>query len=171
VASARVVSAIKALGGGRATAAVVRQALVQANEDLFRQGAASPERTMGATVTVLGADGERYFCLWAGDSRLYLLRSGELTQLTKDHRYIQHLVDAGMITEAEARQHPRRNVITRAVGVDRELELDADEGVVQAGDVFLLMTDGVTGVCTDAEIAAALSGSSLEKAADDLVQR
>jgi serine/threonine protein phosphatase PrpC len=171
VASACVVGAIKALGGKLATAAAVRTALLKANDELFRQGAASPERTMGATVTVLGTDGKSYFCLWAGDSRLYRLRGNALAQLTKDHRYVQHLLDAGMISEAEARLHPRRNVITRAVGVDRELKLDTDEGDVWPGDIFLLLTDGVTGVCTDAEITAALTGRSLENAADDLVQR
>lgn len=171
VASARVVSAIKSLKGGGTTAAALRQALLQANEDLVRQGAGSPERTMGATVTVLVSDGKTYFCLWAGDSRLYQFRDGTMTQLTRDHRYVQDLLDAGMLSEDEARQHPRRNVITRAVGVAPELKLDTDRGEVQPGDIFILMTDGVSGVCTDAEIAAIISGGALDAAADALVQR
>src|SRR5262249_55504172 len=88
----------------------------------------------------------------------------------RDHRYIQQLLDSGMLTEAQAKQHPRRSVITRAVGVERELKLDACEGPVEPGDIFLLMTDGVTGVCTDAEIAAALSGNTLETGADEIVR-
>src|SRR5882762_5355805 len=171
VASALVVGAIRELGPAHPTPAVVREALKGVNDELLRRAESSPERTMGATVTVLGADGGKYFCLWACDSRLYRLRGCLLTQLTHDHRYIQHLLDSGVLTEAEARQHPRRSVITRAVGVDRELKLDANEGKIEPDDMFVLVTDGVTGVCTDAEIAEAIAGKNLEEAADDIVQR
>lgn len=170
VASALVVSAIRSLSVSHATPAAVRETLKKANDDLFRRGGNSPDRTMGATVTVLGADERHFFCLWAGDSRLYLLRDTKLTQLTRDHRYIQQLLDSGILTEEQAKQHPRRNVITRAVGVARELKLDAYEGTIEPGDLFLLMTDGVTGVCSDAEIAAALSGKPLEEGADEIVR-
>ncbi len=170
VASALVVTALRNLATPRATPGAVREVLKKANTELFRQGSSSPDRTMGATVTVLGADDKHFFCLWAGDSRLYLLRNAKLAQLTRDHRYIQHLLDSGMLTEEQARQHPRRSVITRAVGVDRELKLDAGEGAVEPGDVFLLVTDGVTGVCTDAEIAAAFSTKTLDDGADEIVR-
>jgi serine/threonine protein phosphatase PrpC len=171
VASALVVGAIRELGPARPTPEVVGEALKRVNDELLRRAVSSPERTMGATVTVLGADGSKFFCLWAGDSRLYRLRGSLLTQLTHDHRYIQHLLDSGVLTEAEARQHPRRSVITRAVGVDRELKLDANEGAIEQGDIFVLVTDGVTGVCTDAEIAEAIAGKDFEGAADDIVRR
>src|SRR5262249_12321464 len=101
VASALVVTAIRDLAVSRATPAAVRETLKKANAELFRQGGGSPDRTMGATVTVLGADDRHFFCLWAGDSRLYLLRHSKLTQLTRDHRYIQQLLDSGMLTEAQ----------------------------------------------------------------------
>ncbi len=126
---------------------------------------------MGATVTVLGSDGKNFFCLWAGDSRLYLLRNGKLTQLTRDHRFIQDLLDSGRITEAEARKHPRRNVITRAVGVAKELELEGCDGKIEPNDTFLLVTDGVTGACTDEEIMTAIAGKPFDDAADELVRR
>src|ERR1700687_5405069 len=171
VASALVVSAIRELAPPHPRPAIVREALQRVNDELLRRAGSSPERTMGATVTVLGADAGNFFCLWAGDSRLYRLRGSSLTQLTHDHRYIQHLLDAGVLTEAEARQHPRRSVITRAVGVDRELKLDPNEGAIEQGDIFVLVTDGVTGVCTDAEIAEAIAGKSLKDAADDIVRR
>ena len=171
VASGLVVSALDQLPKDRLSPGAVRESLIGVNNELLARTAGNHDRTMGATVTVLGADGSNFYCLWAGDSRLYVFRKGKLIQLTRDHRFIQDLLDAGRITEAEARKHPRRNVITRAVGVATELELESREGKVEPGDVFLLVTDGVTGACTDEEIADALSGNSLEDAADEIVRR
>jgi serine/threonine-protein phosphatase Stp1 len=172
VASGLVVAAMRQLARDRVSPGGIREALEAVNDDLLaRSSAGGQDRTMGATVTVLGSDGVNFFCLWAGDSRLYLLRNGKLTQLTRDHRFIQDLLDSGRITEAEARKHPRRNVITRAVGVAKELELDGCDGKVEADDTFLLVTDGVTGACTDEEIVTSISGKPFEDAADDLVRR
>ena len=126
---------------------------------------------MGATVTVFGVEAKNYFCLWAGDSRLYLFRGGRLTQLTRDHRYVQALIDSGLLNEQEAENHPRRSVITRAVGVEPELKLDQCEGLIETGDVFLLVTDGVSGVCKDEEIADVLCRYDMEEAADMIVER
>jgi serine/threonine-protein phosphatase Stp1 len=172
VASGLVVTALRQLARDRLSPDGIRQTLQAVNDDLLaRSTSGGQDRTMGATVTVLGSDGAGFFfCLWAGDSRLYRLRKGKLTQLTRDHRFIQDLLDSGRITEAEARKHPRRNVITRAVGVAKELELDACDGKIEPGDVFLLVTDGVTGACTDDEILAALSGRSFDAAADEIVR-
>ena len=171
VASGLVVAALGKLGQGHLTPDGVREALESVNDDLLARSQGKQDRTMGATVTVLGSNGSSFFCLWAGDSRLYRLRNGKLTQLTRDHRFIQDLLDSGRITEAEARIHPRRNVITRAVGVAKDLLLDDCNGSIEAGDLFLLVTDGVTGSCTDEEIVTALTGKSLDAAADDIVQR
>ena len=172
VASALVVAAIREISRDRASPDGVREALDAVNADLLaRSTSGGQDRTMGATVTVLGSDGNTYFCVWAGDSRLYLLRGGKLTQITRDHRLVQDLLDAGRITEDEARKHPRRNVITRAVGVAKDLELDSCDGTIEPGDTFLLVTDGVTGACSDDEIATALSGHAFDEAADDLVRR
>ena len=173
VASASVVSFLKGLaptGKGYTSADSVRDTLIHANKDLYTRGTSvSHDQTMGATVTVLGINGRNYFCLWAGDSRLYRFRHGTLTQLTRDHRYVQVLIDSGMLNEADAANHPRRNVITRAVGVDPELRLDFCEGTIEPGDTFLLMTDGVSGTCTDDEIAEILNRYGLEDAADRIV--
>lgn len=171
VASGLVVTALRQLARDQLTPDGVRRALEEVNDDLFARSSGSQDRTMGATVTVLGVDGTNFFCLWAGDSRLYRLRNGKLAQLTRDHRFIQDLLDTGRITEAEARKHPRRNVITRAVGVAKDLELDGCDGKVEPGDVFLLVTDGVTGACTDEEILSALTGKSFDAAADEIVHR
>lgn len=172
VASGLVVAAIRQLSRDQLSPDGLRQTLEAVNDDLLaRSSAGGQDRTMGATVTVLGSDGKNFFCLWAGDSRLYLLRNGKLSQLTRDHRFIQDLLDTGRITEAEARKHPRRNVITRAVGVAKELELDGCDGKIEPNDTFLLVTDGVTGACTDEEIVAAISGKTFDDAADELVRR
>jgi len=149
----------------------LRETLRHANDELFRRGASvSRNRTMGATVTVLGIEKSSYFCLWAGDSRLYHFHDGVLTQVTRDHRYIQDLLDSGVLSEREAEDHPRRSVITRAVGVDATLKLDARGGRVTAGDVFLLVTDGVTTVCKDAELAKLVSSGDLDQTADEIVR-
>jgi serine/threonine protein phosphatase PrpC len=147
------------------------EVLVRANDELFRRGASmSRNRTMGATVTVLGVENGRYVCLWAGDSRLYRYRDGTLSQVTRDHRYIQDLLDSGVLNEQEAEHHPRRSVITRAVGVDATLKLDRRDGAVEAGDIFLLATDGVTAVCKDAELGEIIASRELAGAADEIVR-
>jgi len=175
VASSLITNAIRTLApppSGISLADRLRETLTRANEELFRRGASkSRNATMGATVTVLGIEGDRYFCLWAGDSRLYLYHDGALTQVTRDHRFIQDLLDSGVLNELEAQHHPRRSVITRAVGVDATLKLDQREGDVAANDIFLLVTDGVTAVCKDSELAEVISTQELSQAADEIVGR
>jgi serine/threonine protein phosphatase PrpC len=175
VASALVIESLKQLTSRNsdfASGDAVRDALARANSELHSRGASiSPDQTMGATVTVLGIDAKNFFCLWAGDSRLYRFRGRRLSQLTRDHRYIQALIDSGLLDEDEAANHPRRSVITRAVGVEPELKLDVCEGPIEPGDIFLLMTDGVSGVCKDDELADILSRHGIEEAADTIVAR
>jgi serine/threonine protein phosphatase PrpC len=153
VASAVVIDSLKGLTptGNNLTLNAVREALNWANGELYRRGSSlSPDRTMGATVTVLGVEANKFFCLWAGDSRLYRFRSDRLTQLTRDHRYVQALIDSGLLNEADVENHPRRSVITRAVGVDAELNLDQ---------------------CEDGDIADVLSRHNLVDAADRIVEQ
>jgi protein phosphatase len=113
-----------------------------------------------------------YACVWAGDSRGYLYRRGALTPLTRDHSLVQELVDSGAMTAAEARRSNRRNVITRAVGIDAVLELDMRQDPLEPGDLFLLCSDGLTGVLEDDEIAAAFAqASDLGACADGLIEQ
>jgi serine/threonine protein phosphatase PrpC len=171
VASASVVAALKEIPPNpRALEGEVRAAILGAHRDLYAQNVAgSLKPGMGTTVAALGAASDSYFCLWAGDSRICRVRGTELSRLTRDHRYLQDLIEAGAITAAQAASHPQRNAITRAVGIDRGLSLDRVGGEIRAGDRFILMTDGVSDVCGDAEIAERLAIKSLENAADDLV--
>jgi serine/threonine protein phosphatase PrpC len=125
--------------------------------------------TIGSTVVALLIEGDRYACLWAGDSRAYLRRAGELFQLTCDHSLVQRLVDAGELSPDQAKDHPNANIVTRAVGAERPFEVDAVEGDVRAGDTFLLASDGLTRMVGEDEIEHALSGASLDQIAGQLI--
>ncbi|MDQ2696413.1 MAG: protein phosphatase 2C domain-containing protein [Pseudomonadota bacterium] len=114
-------------------------------------------RTIGSTVAILLAHGDRGVCLWVGDSRVYRLRAGELRQLTRDHSHVQELLEQGLIQPHQARNHPMGNIITRAVGAAEQLEVDRIDLTLQPGDLFLLCTDGLNRAVTDGEIARCLS--------------
>lgn len=121
-------------------------------EETVRRGVAM----MGSTVVVLAARGDQAIGLWAGDSRLYRLRAGSIERLTHDHSYVQELQDSGLLNEAEARVHPRGNIVTRAIGVEDNLELQAVALQVQPGDTYLLCSDGLNKTAEDHEIAEVL---------------
>ncbi|MFK3682793.1 PP2C family protein-serine/threonine phosphatase [Pseudomonas sp. NPDC088890] len=121
-------------------------------EETLRRGVAM----MGSTVVVLAARGDQAIGLWAGDSRLYRLRDGSIERLSHDHSYVQELQDSGLLNEAEARVHPRGNIVTRAIGVEDHLELQAVTLQVQPGDTYLLCSDGLNKTAEDHEIAEVL---------------
>lgn len=135
---------------------VLRDTLARVNravrEETLRRGVAM----MGSTVVVLAARGDRAVGLWAGDSRLYRLRDGRIERLSHDHSYVQELQDSGLLNEAEARVHPRGNIVTRAIGVVDQLELQAVSVQVQPGDTYLLCSDGLNKTAEDHEIADVL---------------
>lgn len=134
----------------------VRDSLDRVNrvvrEETVRRGVAM----MGSTVVVLAARGDQAVGLWAGDSRLYRLRGGCIERLSHDHSYVQELQDSGLLNEAEARVHPRGNIVTRAIGVEERLELQAVSVQVQRGDTYLLCSDGLNKTAEDHEIADVL---------------
>lgn len=126
----------------------------------LRVEAAERGRLVATTVVVLLARDGHFACLWAGDSRAYLLRADVLTQLTRDHSLVREMVDVGAISAEEAEGHPRANVITRAVGAEiDEVELDKVTGELLPGDRLLLCSDGLTKVVTDMEIRALLAAA------------
>jgi len=98
------------------------------------------------------------------------LRDGTLTRLTRDHSLVQELVDGGMISEGEAESHPNANIITRAVGVSEELQVDTVSGDVSIGDLFLLASDGLTRLVSDDELSAELRNGDIESMADSLLR-
>jgi serine/threonine protein phosphatase Stp1 len=174
VASAAVVDALRRLPDyedlDRLTGAAV-EALRQVNDELIQLAKSNGgDRTIGTTVVGLVISGQRFRCFWAGDSRAYWLRSGEIMRLSRDHSLVQDLIDAGMLTPEEAESHENANVITRAVGVRERLEVDTVSGDAQSGDFFVLASDGLTRLVQDDEIAAQLGNGSLEHAADKLME-
>lgn len=127
--------------------------------------------TIATTVVVLIVRQGHFACLWAGDSRGYLLRNGHLAQITRDHSLVQEMVDAGALLESEAEAHPHANVITRAVGADTEmLELDKVTGRLLPGDRFMLCSDGLTKVLGSSAIEAKLADPSVTEPADALLE-
>jgi protein phosphatase len=105
-----------------------------------------------------------------GDSRCYRLRNGELLQITKDHSLLQEQIDAGLITQEQAVGSSIKNLVTRALGVEDAVLLDLNEHEVEAGDCYLMCSDGLSDMVDDAEIASILGGSTLmEQKADRLV--
>lgn len=132
-------------------------AIHRANHAILLTVAERPDcKGMGTTATILHLDGDQ--ALWAhvGDSRLYLLRGGVLHQVTRDHSYVEDLVAQGELTEEEARIHPQKNVLTRAVGVEADIIVDTGRFTVQSGDVLLLATDGLMNMVQEPEICAIL---------------
>lgn len=150
--------------------AALREAVACAHETILAHAQDHIECAgMGTTLSVLWL-GENYaYIAHVGDSRIYRLREGSLTQITQDHSLVEELVRAGLITREQARTHPRRNIITRALGTHGENEPDLLVTDVQDGDVFLLCTDGLTGMVPDDEIERTLRDCSMEEAADRLL--
>ena len=126
--------------------------------------------TIGSTFAALLAMDGRFAGLWAGDSRIYLVRGGAISQISRDHTEVQELLDRGMISAEEALTWPRRNVITHAVGVSDELVIDFQQGELMPGDVFVLGTDGLTAHVSDAEIEAAVKSAPPQAACEKLLE-
>lgn len=124
---------------------------------------------IGATLVALLVFEDSYACIWTGDSRIYLLRDGALLQQTTDHTEVQELLDSGSITPEEAENWPRKNVITRAIGVTQEPNCEVISGTLQPGDVFLLCSDGLTEHLTDSEITQFLAMGSAQAICDNLI--
>lgn len=157
---------------GAALCRALQEAASKANEHLLSLVSKTPDyEGMGTTLVAvyLAADGMAY-ALNIGDSRLYLWRGGELKQITQDHSYVAQLVSKGDITTEEARRHPQRNVILRAVGADEVLESDVFSFKVEPGDRLLLCSDGLSDMASDEEIAAVLGERNVDKAADELLE-
>jgi protein phosphatase len=147
--------------------------IAEANRAILHRAESEPEkRGMGTTLTLLALvrDGT-YLMSQVGDSRGYLFRDGELRQVTRDHTVVQQQVDRGALTPRQARDHPLSHILTRALGTETTVQADTYRDSVRAGDVFLLCSDGLTGMVTDERIAEILAGSGedLVRAAEALI--
>lgn len=125
---------------------------------------------MGTTVVLAVLQEKTAYIAHAGDSRAYLLSKGDFTQLTKDHSFVEMLIDEGEITRSQAQDHPRKNQITRAVGVLPNVEIDFKRLELKEGDRILLCSDGLTNTCKSKEMSCILQMSSLKKAAQTLIE-
>jgi PPM family protein phosphatase len=134
-----------------------------AQEDSSRSG-------MGTTLTGVLVDGDEIAIVHVGDSRAYVFRDSELRQLTRDHSLVEELRRQGRLTPEEAEEHPQRSIITRALGPDREVQLDVHTHRARSGDVYLLCSDGLTSMVREGRVQEILAGSeSLQGAVDALV--
>ena len=146
-------------------------AISLANDAIRREAAKNTDyQHMGTTLVCALAREELVMVGNIGDSRAYLIRGGEITRITHDHSVVQTLVENGNITAEEARTHPNRNLITRALGPDENTLCDAFEVSFTKGDKILLCTDGLVVTATDDEICRAVcAGKSAEESLDDLI--
>lgn len=151
----------------------LRRAFARANAGVFREASAKPEyRGMGTTlVAALFAGGDMIIGN-VGDSRMYRWRGGELERVTKDHSWVGEMVAAGALTEEQAARHPRRNVLTRALGVGASVEADVARLPIRRGDRIMLCSDGLHGMVDDKIIAEIMGGKSLDlkKAVSELIE-
>ena len=148
----------------------VRMRMAATHAALRERAARQGHGMIASTVVVLIARHGHFACLWAGDSRAYLLRGEALARVTRDHSLVLELVDGGQITDAEAENHPRANVITRAVGAEVDMvELDKVTDRLVDGDRFLLCSDGLCKALSDPEMLAILRAHDAEPAAERLV--
>ncbi len=149
----------------------MRTSIRAANGAIFQRTLTEHDkRGMGTTVTTLVLYDTRFLIGQVGDSRAYLYRDQKLMQLTKDHSYVQEQVDAGYLTPEQARSHPYSNVITRCVGTNSDVMPDVYLGTVKPGDLFLLASDGLTGMLEDPQLAELMAGERMpQEQVDDLI--
>lgn len=172
VASAAITEVLGAIGPQDSAANLLKacdEGLADANTRIRAYAAQRGHGVIGATVAVLLAYGEHFACVWSGDSRVYLVRQNTILQVTRDHTEAEDLLAQGVLTEAEARVWPRRNVITRAIGVFEAPMLDHRHGDLEPGDIFVLCSDGLTGHVEPGEILAAVSRRRAEIAVGELI--
>ncbi|MEL6519832.1 MAG: protein phosphatase 2C domain-containing protein [Pseudomonadota bacterium] len=141
----------------------------RANGDILKH-AANTGGTIGSTVVALLTFEQHFACVWSGDSRVYMIRDDQFMMLSRDHTEVNELLDRGAITEEEAENWPRKNVITRAVGVGNDVALDHRYGTLRDRDTFILCSDGLTAHVPDADIFDVARNHEPQAACDRLLE-
>lgn len=151
---------------------IIENSILQANDKIYKKSMENEKFSgMGTTVTLACAINEKIFIGHAGDSRAYLLRNGTLSQMTEDHSLVEELIRNGSISKEEAKHHPQRNIITRAVGTSQEIKADLVVESKRKDDILLLCTDGLTNMLDDDEIRdSLLINEDIQKACEELVK-
>ena len=159
-------------GGDDPQAALV-EALQAAHEQIREYSFAHPElRGMGTTCTAAAIVQDALYYVHVGDTRLYLIRDGQITRVTRDHSYVGRLVESGMISAEEAETHPQRNILTAALGTNPDLIMDSPgrPEPLRPEDVLLICSDGLWGQVRDAEILDAVENRSAEQTGRNLIE-
>ena len=141
---------------GNAFGAFLGKVLESVNQEVWEAGQTPEKQGMGTTCTLAAMRGDQLFLAHIGDSRAYLLRDGELHQVSTDHSWVEEAVAMGTLTREEARVHPNRNVITRAIGLDQQVKVDTSSMPLANGDLILLCSDGLNSMIPDDEIRSIL---------------
>lgn len=150
------------------------QAIQKANQLIYNESKANSScNGMGTTITAALFMDDTLFIAHIGDSRAYLIRDGAIQLLTEDHSLVAELLRQGEITESEAQEHPHRNVLTRALGTEKEVKIDLTECKINSGDLILLCTDGLYNLVKNEEMLLEVTqnGSDLKKTVNGLVAR
>lgn len=144
-----------------------------ANQKIFDLSAKDLSKSgMGSTLTVAYFSGSELYFANIGDSRAYVICGNEIKQITVDHSLVWEMVEKGMITPEEAKHHPEKNIITRALGTERSVDADVFEYSVKSGDIVLLCSDGLVDMLEDKEIFETVrSSENIEEAAKNLVKK
>jgi len=152
---------------------IIQEQVLKANTSIFNAAQSQPQYAgMGTTLVVCLFYDNKVLVAHLGDSRLYRLRGGEFSQVTRDHSLLQEQLDAGLISAEQAKHAQHKNLVTRALGIDPQVEPEVREYPVSPGDLFLLCSDGLCDMVSDEDIGDALRafGNNLNLAAQQLVQ-
>lgn len=150
---------------------LLEHAAQQANTAVYTHAQKEPSlRGMGTTMVALILKNQIAYLTHAGDSRAYLYHAGTLDRLTRDHSMVQEMVENGTLTEDEAAVHPKKNLITRALGVSPALETEYGERRVRENDVLLLCSDGLTNFATEKELCDILENTEFFSTADEMIR-
>lgn len=161
----------RVLAGAKPDETLLRAAIEEVNALIFEEQKKDVSLSgMGTTLTVLWEDEDRVLLGHVGDSRAYLMRGGKLSQISRDHSLVGEMLREGLITREQAKTHPYRNVITRAVGTAEEVEADLLSLDKKAGDRFLLCSDGLTEYADEAALQSVLENTSGEEAVETLMR-
>ena len=148
----------------------IEEAVQTANCRVLAQASLGTAREgMGTTLTVVWVVGAIAYIAHVGDSRAYLIRDGSIDRITSDHSLVQAMVENGGLSESEARHHPKRNILTRAIGTESQAKVDVKTVLLRDNDRLLLCTDGLTGTLGDKEILGLIESSSSEEEASRLL--
>jgi len=151
---------------------LLKKAIIQANLSVYQEAMrVQANNGMGTTIVIVLIVDDRLFSAHVGDSRIYLIRQDQVARLTNDHSLVEELTKRGEITEAESMGHPQRNVLTRALGVAPQVEIDTGVTWLIPGDYVLLCTDGLSGVVGKEELRQIIyQGADIEKSLNYMIQ-